>query len=116
MKKFFNDVKSFLTNTAQDNRIPERDKKVLLALVALILSPVDLIPDWIPVFGLMDDLVIASIVLDYFFETLDQSIILSHFPWDMKVYARLKRFARMTSMFVPGFIKNNIWKYTKEPF
>ncbi len=116
MKKFFKDVKDFLTNTSQDVRIPERDKKVLIALVALILSPIDLIPDWIPFFGLIDDFVIAAIVLDYFFETLDQTIILSHFPWDMKAYARLKRFSRATSIVVPGFVKNNLWKYTRDPF
>ena len=116
MKKFFKDVKDFLINTSQDTRIPDRDKKVLIALVALILSPVDLIPDWIPFFGVIDDFVIAAIVLDYFFETLDQTIILSHFPWNMKAYGRLKRFSRLASMIVPGFIKNNLWKYTRDPF
>jgi hypothetical protein len=116
MKKFFTDLKDFIVKTSEDGRIPARDKKIVLALVALILSPVDFIPDWIPVFGLMDDVVLLSLVLDYFFTTLDQSIILSHFPWDMKAYARVKRLAKTTSMLVPGFIKNNLWQYTKDPF
>lgn len=116
MKKFFNELKEFLTNTANDPRIPERDKKTLLILIALIISPIDIIPDWIPLIGVIDDLVLLSIVLDYFFDVLDQEILLSHYPWGMKSFARLKRIARLTSFFVPNIIKNNIWKYVKDPY
>lgn len=116
MKTFFKKLKEFVVNTSNDERIPARDKKIILAMVALILSPVDFIPDWIPVIGLFDDVILLSLVLDYFFTTLDQSIILSHYPWDMKSYARVKRIASITSALVPGFIKNNLWKYTREPF
>lgn len=116
MKKFFNELTDFLKNTANDERIPERDKKVLLAMIALIISPIDFIPDWIPVIGLLDDFILFALILDYFFSVLDQSILLSHYPWGMKSFARLKRIARFTSMFVPNFIKDNIWKYVREPF
>ncbi len=116
MKKFIAELTDFLQKTANDERIPERDKKVLLAMVALIISPVDIIPDWIPVFGLLDDRVLFSLILDYFFSVLDQSILLSHYPWGMKSFARLQKIARFTSMFVPSAVKNHIWKYTREPF
>ncbi len=116
MKTFFVDLKNFLTATANDERIPLRDKKVLLAMVALLISPVDIIPDWIPVFGLIDDLIILGLILDYFFSVLDQAILLSHYPWGMKSFARLKRIARFMSFFVPNIIKDNLWKYTRDPF
>ncbi len=116
IKKFYNELKHFLTETAKDERIPERDKKVLLVLIALILSPVDLIPDWIPFVGVLDDIVLLSLVLDYFFDVLDQNILLSHYPWGMKSFSRLKRVAKFTSFFVPSFIKNNLWKYVKDPY
>ncbi len=115
-KLFFNDLKKFVVETANDERIPSRDKKIILAMVALIISPIDFIPDWIPVIGVMDDLVILSLILDYLFSVLDQSILLSHYPWGMKSFARIKRVARFTSMFVPNFIKDHLWKYTKDPF
>jgi uncharacterized membrane protein YkvA (DUF1232 family) len=116
MKNFFRDLKSFLTDTAQDERIPTRDKKVLLAMVALLISPIDIIPDWIPVIGLLDDLIILALISDYFFSVLDQSILLSHYPWGMKSFARIKRVARFLSFFVPNIIKDNLWKYTRDPF
>jgi uncharacterized membrane protein YkvA (DUF1232 family) len=114
--KFFKDLKAFLVNTANDVRIPSRDKKVLLALIALVISPFDIIPDWIPVFGLLDDVIILSIILDYFFSVLDSNILLSHFPWDMKAFARLRGIARGLQFFVPRFVKKKLWKYVGEPY
>ena len=114
--KFFHDLKNFIVNTANDERIPARDKKVLLVMIGLLISPLDLIPDWIPVIGLLDDLIILSFILDYFFSVLDSRILLSHFPWDMKAFARLRAISRGLQFLVPKFIKNKIWKYVGDPF
>ena len=101
----------FVKNVAKDERIPERDKKVLLGLLALIVSPIDLIPDWIPIFGVMDDFVMIALVLDYFFNHIDQEILLSHYPWGMKSFARLRRTARFIALIVPNQLKSKIWKF-----
>jgi uncharacterized membrane protein YkvA (DUF1232 family) len=114
--KFLKNLKDFLVNTANDKRIPDRDKKILLAMIALLISPFDIIPDWIPVFGLLDDVIIVSIILDYFFTVLDSSILLSHFPWDMKAFARLRAIARAMQLFVPRFVKKKLWSYVGDPY
>lgn len=116
MIDFFKKLKDFIVHTSQDERIPSRDKKIILALVALLISPFDIIPDWIPFFGLLDDLIILSIVLDYFFTILDSRILLSHFPWDMKTFARLRTIARMLQIFVPKFLKKRLWTYVGDPY
>jgi uncharacterized membrane protein YkvA (DUF1232 family) len=114
--KFFKDLKNFLTDVANDERIPARDKKVLLAMIALLISPIDLIPDWIPVIGLLDDLIIFSFIMDYFFTVLDSNVLLSHYPWDMKSFARLRAIARGMQFFVPGFLKKRMWTYVGDPY
>jgi uncharacterized membrane protein YkvA (DUF1232 family) len=114
--KFISDTKNFLVNTANDERIPSRDKKVLCALIALIISPFDIIPDWIPIFGLLDDVVILSIILDYFFSVLDSRVLLSHFPWDMKAFIRLKSISKAMQFLVPRFVKKKLWRYVGEPY
>lgn len=116
VKAFLNTLAGFIRAVAEDQRIPSRDKKVILALLALVLSPVDLIPDWIPFFGWLDDFVIIAIVLDYFFEVLDQEIILSHYPWDMKSYVWLRRAARMITRFAPEGFKRWVWKFEGSPY
>lgn len=101
----------FIRDVAGDERIPESDKKKLLILLALIISPFDIIPDWIPIIGVLDDMVILAIVLDYLFNHLDQSILLSHYPWGMKSFARIRRVARMIALVTPSWVKDKIWAY-----
>ncbi|MBS3649860.1 DUF1232 domain-containing protein [Pseudaminobacter sp. 19-2017] len=50
---------------ARDPRVPWRAKAVAGAVAAYGLSPIDLIPDFIPVLGILDDLIIipAGILL-----------------------------------------------------
>ena len=45
----------------RDPRVPWFVKLLAAAVVGYALSPIDLIPDWIPVFGLLDDLVIVPL-------------------------------------------------------
>lgn len=116
LRNFLSDLVSFLKNVANDPRIPERDKAVLAGLIVLVVSPFDIIPDWIPIFGVLDDIVILAIIADYFFDILDQKIILSHYPWGMKSYAWLRRVARFITHLTPGFVKRHIWKYQKDPY
>jgi uncharacterized membrane protein YkvA (DUF1232 family) len=113
---FFEDLKNFILNVAKDQQIPDRDKKIILALVALLLSPFDIIPDWIPIFGVLDDIIIISIILDYFFSVIDSRLLLSHFPWDMKAFTRLKKIAHFMQIFVPRFIKKKLWSYVGDPY
>jgi|SRR5690606_25375358 len=116
LKNFFSDLTNFIKNVANDSRIPDRDKKIILGLLVLIVSPVDLIPDWIPVIGLLDDAVLLAIILDYFFDVLDQDILLSHYPWGMKSFARLRRASRLISFLTPEAVKSRLWKYQGDPY
>lgn len=113
---FFTDLKGFLVNTSNDSRIPAADKKILLAMIALVLSPFDLIPDWIPFFGLVDDVIIISFILDYFFQVLNSEVLLSHYPWGMKSFAQLRKMSRFLQFLVPGFVKKRLWSYVGSPY
>ena len=110
MKKL-SEIIQFLKNVAQDPRIPERDKTILLALIALVVSPFDIIPDWIPIIGVMDDFVLVAIIADYFFNHLDQEILLSHWPWGMKSYTRVRGGARLVALMTPSWVRNKVWAY-----
>jgi uncharacterized membrane protein YkvA (DUF1232 family) len=52
-----------LSLAARDPRTPWYAKMIVAACVAYALSPVDVIPDFIPVIGLIDDLVFIPIAL-----------------------------------------------------
>ena len=44
---------------------PRSVKVVLGGLLAYLLSPIDLVPDFLPVIGSLDDLIVAAIVLGW---------------------------------------------------
>lgn len=46
---------------ARDPRVPLHARIFLLAVVGYALSPIDLIPDFIPVLGYLDDLILVPI-------------------------------------------------------
>jgi len=50
-----------LAVAAQDTRTPRRAKILLLFLLAYAASPIDLIPDFIPVLGLLDEVILLPI-------------------------------------------------------
>ena len=60
---FIPDCIVLVTRLARDPRVPRRRKLLLVALVAYLGLPFDLVPDFIPVAGQLDDAIIVALVL-----------------------------------------------------
>ncbi|WP_373513034.1 YkvA family protein [Persicitalea sp.] len=60
----------------QDDRTPWYAKALIMLILAYALSPMDLIPDFIPVLGLLDDLILLPIAI-YFAVRLIPNQVLS---------------------------------------
>lgn len=116
LSQFFSQLVSFVKNVANDTRIPARDKKTLVALVVLLVSPIDFIPDWIPVIGVLDDAIVLAVILDYLFNVLDSEILLTHYPWGMKSFIRMRKGAKFISLLAPDIVKKKIWAYVGSPY
>ncbi len=59
------DVLRLLRGLITDSTVPLDVRLVLVALAAWIVSPIDLIPEFIPVLGPLDDIVVAVVALRY---------------------------------------------------
>ena len=63
-----------------DRRVPTRSKFIVGGTVAYLLSPIDVIPDFVPGLGQLDDIVIALLALHSILNHVDEDVILE--LWD----------------------------------
>jgi uncharacterized membrane protein YkvA (DUF1232 family) len=63
-----------------DSRVPRRKKALLVALTGYLALPFDLVPDFIPVAGQLDDVVIVALVLRSLLRGGGESVIREHWP------------------------------------
>jgi uncharacterized membrane protein YkvA (DUF1232 family) len=60
---FVPDCVVLFSRLLRDPRLPRRDKLLVVALLPYLLLPFDVIPDFIPVAGQLDDAVLVAFVL-----------------------------------------------------
>jgi len=61
-----------------DPRCPRSSKWLIGAALAYAVSPIDLIPDFIPVIGHLDDILVVSLLLGIALKKLPKEIVLEH--------------------------------------
>ena len=60
---FIPDCVMLFRSLLRDPRVPRRHKLLLLALLAYVAMPIDIVPDFIPVAGQLDDAIVVALVL-----------------------------------------------------
>lgn len=113
---FLSKFKQFIKDLYGDVRIPKKDKIIVLLLLTLIVSPLDFIPDWFPVIGQLDDMMMIALILDYFFVVIDHDVLLSNYPWKMKSFSRLRQMAKLFNFIIPNALRKRLWKYVGSPY
>ena len=82
------------TGLVRDPRVPLRAKVVLGATAVYLAMPIDLVPDFIPVAGQLDDAIVAAFALRYVIGTTPREIVAEHWPGDPETLRRILAVAR----------------------
>ena len=77
-----------------DERIPRRRKLPLALLAAYLVSPIDLVPDFIPVAGQLDDAILVALVLRSVVRSAGPELIREHWPGPDESLRAVLRLAR----------------------
>jgi uncharacterized membrane protein YkvA (DUF1232 family) len=69
--------------------VPRRAKVALLVAVLWVVSPIDLLPEFLPVIGPLDDVVAVILLLRYAARSIPRDTLLAAWPTDPRLLERL---------------------------
>ena len=66
--------------------------------IVWLVSPIDLIPEFVPVAGPLDDAIVAALVLRHVLKRTDASVLSEHWRGDPATLAKILRIANIRSV------------------
>jgi uncharacterized membrane protein YkvA (DUF1232 family) len=77
----------------RDDRVPRSRKLLLVALIGYLATPIDLVPDFIPVAGQLDDAIIVALVLRSVLRAGGSDLLGEHWPGPARSLNVVRRLA-----------------------
>ncbi len=89
LARFLPDCVTTARRLRRDPRVPRRAKIAVAFAAVWVLSPIDLIPEFLPVIGPLDDVVVVALVLRYAARSVPREVLLEAWPGDPRLLERL---------------------------
>jgi uncharacterized membrane protein YkvA (DUF1232 family) len=99
-----------LAGLVTDRRVAMLDKLLVVGAIAYIITPIDLIPDFIPFFGEIDDLYLLVLALQRLIGNAGRPALLAHWTGDPSDLADLNLRNALTAaaFFLPRRIRRRL--------
>src|SRR5690349_23959899 len=89
LASFIPDCVTTVRRLRKDPRVPRRAKVAVLIAGLWVASPIDLIPEFIPVIGPLDDIVVVALALRYAGRQVPREVLLAAWPGERRLIERL---------------------------
>ncbi|MET0491924.1 MAG: DUF1232 domain-containing protein [Actinoplanes sp.] len=86
---FIPDCVTAVRRLRKDPRVPRRAKIAIVIAGIWVASPIDLIPEFIPIIGPLDDIVVVALALRYAGRRVPREVLLGAWPGDPRLLQRL---------------------------
>ena len=86
---FIPDCLTTVRRLRKDPRVPRRAKIAVLIAGIWVASPIDLIPEFLPVIGPLDDVVVVALALRYAGRQVPREVLLAAWPGEPRLLERL---------------------------
>jgi uncharacterized membrane protein YkvA (DUF1232 family) len=90
---------------ARDPRVPARTKATLVLVAGYLLSPIDLVPSFVPGLGQLDDLVIAALALNQLLNEVPAEVVREHWDGEPDVLEVVQEVLRQGTSLVPARLR-----------
>ena len=94
-----------LWRLTRDPRVPARSKATLFLLAGYLALPFDIIPDFIPGAGQIDDLMVLAFALDQMINRVPPEVVREHWDGDGDVLEIVKEVLDISTGFIPARLK-----------
>jgi len=98
---------------AKDSRVPRRNKLIFAGVAAYVVMPVDLIPDWLPGIGRLDDLIMLCVAVDSMLNHVPQAVLDEYWEGDQGFLDGIRSVVSTAVEFVPPQLMRTL--YPNEP-
>jgi uncharacterized membrane protein YkvA (DUF1232 family) len=86
---FIPDCVTAVRRLRKDPRVPRRARIAIVIAGVWVASPIDLIPEFIPIIGPLDDIVVVALALRYAGRQVPREVLLGAWPGDPRLLLRL---------------------------
>ena len=98
---FLPNMVMLLGRLLKDARVPTAEKALLLAAIVYVISPIDLIPDFFPFIGQVDDIYVVSLVLLRLINRTDEAVVRQHWSGGGDIVSLADSIASIAPMLLP---------------
>jgi uncharacterized membrane protein YkvA (DUF1232 family) len=98
----------------KDPRVPRRSKIVVGAVMAYVVSPIDLLPEFIPVAGVLDDLFLVVFALNHLIERAGEEVVLEHWDGPQDILSMVRSVLTTITELVPAKIRKLLGRLAGE--
>lgn len=85
-----------------DPRVPKRSKMIVGGTALYLISPIDIVPDFVPGLGQLDDVVLAILALHSLLNRVDEEVILEHWNGSEDLIRMVRVGVGAVSRLLPG--------------
>ena len=90
------DVLRLVSRMARDRTVPLAARAWLWGLLAYLVMPIDVVPDFVPVVGYADDVILVAVVLRAVVRRAGRAKVAEHWPGSPEGLAALERLTRIS--------------------
>lgn len=109
---FLPNLIKLLARLVKDPRVPRRSKLLLGALLVYLASPIDILPDAIPVVGMADDVLLAAYAVNHLIARAGEEVVLEHWDGPQDLLEMVRSVLDAASSLVPPPVKKWIDRFT----
>lgn len=103
---FIPNLLGLLLGLLKDPRVSKSDKAILAGIIMYVIVPLDIIPDFIPFIGQVDDAYLLAISILRLLNRADRRVVMDHWRGGTDIKELVDNISNIAEFFLPKRVKN----------